>query len=341
MTNTALKTLFYPYQTDALQSPGADQRVLFLGAEPGFVLPDGWKAPVSAVQGFRPHFNALVRDGFETHAELPDGTYDHSLVLCGKHKGHNDALFAAALLRTRPGGTIVIAGDKMSGAGSFARRLSRSFSIIDRQSKYHGVVFWLHRPQQLDRAQVDVTRPPVPVRIDGRYSAAPGMFSYDRIDPASALLADHLPADLTGRIADFAAGWGYLSAQLVERCSAVTAIDLYEADYATLQAARENLAPVLDGACIEYHWHDLIAEPVERRYDAIVMNPPFHQGRSADPNIGQAMIRVAAKALERGGRLYVVANRHLPYEKILEQEFPRHGRLADESGFKVLWGRRS
>lgn len=341
MTNAALKTLFYPYQTGALQSPGADLQVLFLGAEPGFVLPEDWMAPIVTVQGFRPHFNALVRAGFETHAEFPDGSYDHSLVLCGKHKGHNDALFAAALRRTRPGGTIVIAGDKMSGAGSFARRLAGTFSIIDRQSKYHGVVFWLHRPQQLDQAQVEVTRPLPPVRVDDRFSASPGMFSHDRVDPASALLARCLPGDLTGRIADFAAGWGYLSVQLVERCSALTAIDLYEADFATLQAARENLAPVPDGARVEYHWHDLIAEPVERRYDAIVMNPPFHQGRSADPNIGQAMIRVAANALERRGRLYVVANRHLPYERILEQEFHSHGRLVDEAGFKVLWGRRS
>ena len=341
MTNIALKTLFHPYQTGVLPSPDADQRVLFLGAEPGFVLPDEWLAPIVMVQGFRPHFNALVRAGFETQTEPGDGSYDHSLVLCGKHKGHNDALFAAAMRHTRPGGTIVIAGDKMSGAGSFARRLSRTFSIIDRLSKHHGVVFWLHRPQQLDQAQSGTTRPPAPVQIDGRYSAAPGMFSHDRVDPASALLAQNLPANLTGRVADFAAGWGYLSAQLVERCAAVTALDLYEADFASLQAARENLASVPDSVRVNYHWHDLIAEPVGQRYDAIIMNPPFHQGRSADPNIGQAMIRVAAKALERGGRLFVVANRHLPYEKILERELPGHGRLADEAGFKVLWGRRS
>lgn len=341
MTNTALKTLFHPFQSGALQAPRACAEVLFLGAEPGFVLPDHWATPLIAVQGFRPYFNALIRAGIETHATLPDRTFDHVLILCGKHKGQNDALFAAALQRTRPGGTIVIAGDKMSGTGSFARRLSGRFSILGRQSKYHGVVFWLHRPQQLDPAQAELTRSPVPARIDGRYSAAPGMFSHDRVDPASALLARCLPSDLTGHVADFAAGWGYLSVQLRERCPAIRAIDLYEADFAALQAARENLGPVPDGPAIEYHWHDLIAEPVERRFDAIVMNPPFHQGRAADPNIGQAMIRVASTALERGGRLFVVANRHLPYEKVMEQEFSSQSRLADEAGFKVLWGRRN
>ena len=44
------------------------------------------------------------------------------------------------------------------------------------------------------------------------------------------------------------------------------------------------------------------------------MNPPFHTRPRADPALGQAMIRKAAAALRRGGRLFMVANRQLPYE---------------------------
>ena len=39
------------------------------------------------------------------------------------------------------------------------------------------------------------------------------MFSHGRIDPGSRLLAEALPADLSGKVADFCAGWGYLSAE--------------------------------------------------------------------------------------------------------------------------------
>lgn len=341
MTNNALKTLFHPYRSGIVQLPDTDERILFLGAEPGFVLPDQWSSVLVAVQGFRPHFNALVRAGIETHAELPDGEFDHSLVLCSKYRGHNEALFAAAIHRTRPGGNIIIAGDKAAGAGSLAKRLSRWFDVLDRKSKFHGVVFWLQRPPNLNQAQAEITATPDPSPIGNRFFAAPGMFSHDRVDPGSALLARHLPSDINGRVADFAAGWGYLSVQLLERCSAVTGIDLYEADLDTLQAARRNLRGVSTEGSIGFFWHDLIAEPVDQRYDTIIMNPPFHDGRVADPKIGQAMIRVAAARLERRGRLFVVANRHLPYENILEQEFSDHGRLADEGGFKVLWGKRA
>ncbi len=37
------------------------------------------------------------------------------------------------------------------------------------------------------------------------------MFSHDRIDDGSELLASRLPVDFPGDAADFGAGWGYLS----------------------------------------------------------------------------------------------------------------------------------
>ena len=72
----------------------------------------------------------------------------------------------------------------------------------------------------------------------------------------------------------------------------MTAIDLYEADFASLEAARTNLAGI-GASRPRFFWHDLAAEPVDDRYDAIVMNPPFHQGRAAEPEIGQADRRAA------------------------------------------------
>ena len=57
----------------------------------------------------------------------------------------------------------------------------------------------------------------------------------------------------------------------------------------SLEAAKANLAE-RRASTPGFFWHDLLAEPVERRYDAIVMNPPFHQGRAAEPEIGAGMI---------------------------------------------------
>ncbi len=110
-------------------------------------------------------------------------------------------------------------------------------------------------------------------------------------------------------------------------------IDLYEADYESLEAAKANLA---DFAAARFFWQDLANEPVPDRYDAIVMNPPFHRGRAAEPGIGRDMIRSAAAALRRGGRLFMVANRELPYEATLGDLFADWRETGREGGFKTF-----
>ncbi|TAM99599.1 MAG: methyltransferase, partial [Rhizobiaceae bacterium] len=111
------------------------------------------------------------------------------------------------------------------------------------------------------------------------------------------------------------------------------------ADYEALEAARRNL-PAGETPSRDFFWHDLIGETVVRRYDTVVMNPPFHAGRAAEPHLGQQMIRMAAQALKPGGRLILVANRPLPYEAVLAEAFSTHGEFARDDRFKVLWGRR-
>jgi len=208
-------------------------------------------------------------------------------------------------------------------------------------SKYHGVAFWLERTPQADVfagaiRQWYASLPPV----DGRFHTAPGKFSYDRIDAGSRRLAEHLPADLSGRVADFCAGWGYLAWETRARCPALASIDLYEADFAALEAARSNLAgqdgPNGSGApTMSFHWHDLVAEPVAETFDAVVMNPPFHAGRAAEPALGQALIASAAASLRKGGRLLMVANRGLPYAESLRQHFASVATRVEDGAFRV------
>ena len=53
---------------------------------------------------------------------------------------------------------------------------------------------------------------------------------------------------------------------------------------------------------------DITREPITRRYDCVVMNPPFHAGRKTEPALGEKFIEIAAKALKPKGRLLLVAN---------------------------------
>jgi 16S rRNA (guanine1207-N2)-methyltransferase len=170
----------------------------------------------------------------------------------------------------------------------------------------------------------------------GRFSSRPGVFAWDRIDPASALLAEHLPGDLRGHAADLGAGWGYLASELLQRCPGITALDLYEAEARALELARVNLAPFAQRAALGFHWHD-VTTGLPQLFDAIVIIPPFHaQFNAARPDIGRRFIAVAAEALKPGGRLWLVANRHLPYEAVLDASFGGTRLVAQRDGFKVV-----
>ena len=70
--------------------------------------------------------------------------------------------------------------------------------------------------------------------------------------------------------------------------------------------------------------------------DAVVCNPPFHTARAADPGLGAGFIRAAAKMLHPGGTLWLVANRHLPYEQALREHFGDVAEIGGDTRFKIL-----
>lgn len=335
MSRDALKTLFHPFATEAVPMPGEGARVIFLGAEAGNALPEGFGAQITAVQPFRPLFRALG----EGAVPEPEGeNYDGALVLCGKHRSENEDRVAEALQRVKPGGVIVIAGSKEDGIQPLRNTLLKLGLQIDYTPKYHGVAIWLARPQSADAAITALKK--MPVTVEDRFEAAPGMFSHDRVDAGSELLAGRLPTDFDGNAADFGAGWGYLSVMLAARSPRLNRIDLYEADHRALEFAKHNLARNCPNLNARFYWQDLGGEPVKEKYDLVVMNPPFHEAQAADPELGKAMIRSAASALKLGGRLMLVANRGLPYEPVLASEFREHGETCRNARFKVLWAKK-
>jgi len=87
MNQDASKTLLYPFEAGALDLPEKTDRALFLGAEPGFRLPDGWAAPIHAVQGFRPDFRALERMGVAVTPRAEEQGYGVALVLAACASG--------------------------------------------------------------------------------------------------------------------------------------------------------------------------------------------------------------------------------------------------------------
>lgn len=162
----------------------------------------------------------------------------------------------------------------------------------------------------------------------------PGVFSWDRIDPGTALLVSSLPA-LGGHGADLGCGVG-LIARAVLKAPAVTRLDLVDIDRRAVEAARRNV----EDPRARLHWADVRTGPALDGLNFVVCNPPFHDGGTEDRALGQAFIRRARAMLKTGGVLWLVANRHLPYEAVLGETFARVTRRAEAGGYKVYEARR-
>lgn len=329
----ALETLLYPFSIGAVTWP-TDGRILFLRARSSQELP---RDRLLCEQNFKPFADALTRDGLRI-AEPTDERFPLVLVLPPRQREEARALLAQAALRTTPGGIVVASMGNNEGARSGEADLERLAGNIHRASKNKCRVCWATiSPDTIDAALLEQWRvldAPRPI-AGGRFLSRPGLFAWDRIDAASALLVEQLPDNLSGRAADLGAGYGYLSAELLARNPGIVALDVYEAEARALAMARLNLANAAQRLAIDFLWHD-VTTGLSARYDVIVSNPPFHQGRADQPELGQAFIVAAARAMNPGGRFWLVANRHLPYESVLANHFANVRTATVHDGFKVI-----
>ncbi|HET7359105.1 MAG TPA: methyltransferase, partial [Rhodanobacteraceae bacterium] len=289
----ASEALFLPLAGGQLRLP-ADGRVLFLRARDGFRLRETAKPGWLCQQSFKPFAEALARSGLRVGEPGADEHFDLVPVLPPRQRDEARAVFARAVRHALPGGIVLAAMTNVEGAKSGEADLRRLAGPVQVLSKHKSRVFWT-APLAADAVDpallAEWAALDAPREIAGGYTSRPGLFAWDRVDAGSALLAAHLPDDLHGRIADLGAGYGYLSAEVIARCPQVTALDAYEAEARALEPARRNLARAQQASGHEVdvavYWHDVTAG-LPQRYDAIVSNPPFHQGRADLPELGRA-----------------------------------------------------
>ncbi|WP_415183461.1 methyltransferase [Phaeovulum sp.] len=283
------------------------------------------KDRVRVVQGFRPDHDAFAAQGYAVAPE-PAGPYAAAVVFLPRSKSEARALLHEAATRVRPGGPIWVDGAKTDGIDSVLKGLRAAGPVSDPISKAHGKVFsFAATSGALAEWQAQ------PLHPAPGFITLPGVFSADNVDRGSMLLAAALPAKLPGRVADLGAGWGWLSAEVLKR-DGVDELHLIEADHAALACARANI----NDPRAHFHWADATQFQPEARFGAVVMNPPFHTARAADPALGAAFIRAAGGMLSLSGTLWMVANRHLPYEAALRAAFHEVAEVAGDGAFKVM-----
>lgn len=327
--NPALDTLLLALSPEhGLTIP---DRALFLGATPHQNLPlttVGW-------QPLKPLADAWDQAGYKRIDDLGDETYPLVLVLPGKSRDETLSWFALAYDRLKPDGRLVVAMPNSAGAGRFEKELKKAASNVTSISKNKCRAFFTTKNDGWDMKLVDEWRElSKPKDLNGTYITQAGIFSSDHIDPGSQLLADHLPKNLRGHIADLGAGWGFLTDMALQKNPNIERIDLFEADMRAVQCSLSNL--LAHTQTIYHHWHD-VTLGLPDTYDAIIMNPPFHTGQATDIDLGKSFITTAANSLRRGGQLFIVANRQLPYESLLDSLNLRYRKPHEDPTYKLLF----
>ncbi|MCF7821761.1 MAG: methyltransferase [Mariprofundaceae bacterium] len=291
------------------------------------------------LQHFKPEYNELKRMGLKCSRNIAAST-DMALLIPSKNRQQTLGWMAEAMISLVDGGKLLVACANNHGARSYEKSLKELAGNIGSSSKAKCRVFSARKSETLDTklaGQWIADTQPRQVESHGLVSQ-PGLFSWEKPDIGSQLLLRYLPETLHGRGMDLCCGYGFLSEQLLRTSPDIESVYLVEADRLALQCAERNTA--LWQEKVEAHWLDAASEPLlpsqKTRLDWVVCNPPFHKGQERDLPLGRAIIANGCKSLKRGGRLYMVANRKLPYETTLDQMLMNHRIIVQEQGFKII-----
>ena len=295
----------------------------------GFPLLDVVDVPGGALQ-----VSPLVAES-EDLADLPEGSLDEIVVQAPAGAVERRYVLALALRALKVDGRLTALALKDRGGLRLNKELTAFGCTIGESAKRHHRICVALKPANVTGLEAAIAEG-APRRLDGDgLWTQPGVFSWDRLDPGSALLLKSLQP-VSGVGVDLGCGIGILSHAILASPK-VTKLTLVDLDRRAIEAAKRNVADPR----VAVLWADARrGADLLSGLDFVVTNPPFHDGGGEDKGLGQAFITSAAAMLRKSGVLWIVANRHLPYEAALNEHFKTVRPVADAGGFKVYEARK-
>jgi len=272
--------------------------------------------------------------GGQALEELESASLSEAIIAAPPGASERRYVIAHVLRALAPGGSLTALAPKARGGTRLRKELEAFGCAVAETSRRHQRICRVARPDALSNLEAAMSAGAP------RYAEAvalwtqPGVFSWDRPDPGTGQLLAALPP-LSGRGVDLGCGLGVL-ARAVLSSQAVTSMALIDIDSRAIAAARRN---VEDPRAV-FHWADARTAPDLSDLDFVVMNPPFHDEGFEDRDLGRNFIRRAHEVLRPGGVLWLVANRHLPYEAVLMELFTTVTPKGEGAGYKVFEARR-
>ena len=255
-------------------------------------------------------------------------------------------LLADAFAVLKIGGRCYIAGATNEGIKTAATTLESLFGnarVLSRDSS-HRVVSAVKRadtpadPRLLENPylQVDAFNQLNATLRGGEYVlyTRPGIFSWDHVDEATAILAKAMQIPNGASVLDLGCGYGALGI-VASSLSGGGPLCMLDADVEAVRSATRS-AESNGVTSFRALVSDVASAVRDERFDVVVTNPPFHVGKATDLDVPMQFIEDAYEVLSEGGHLFLVANRTLPYEQAIRHRFGNVGNLHDGPRFKVL-----
>ena len=135
----------------------------------------------------------------------------------------------------------------------------------------------------------------------------PGLFAGGLLDVMTASMLHHMSKPGSDHsVLDYCCGSGAIAAAL-RSWNGSTKLHLLDADAVALDAARINVPDATH--YLSDGWTNISEE---LKFDWIVSNPPVHSGKHDDFAVLQALIVGSVPRLKSGGKLFIVAQNHIP-----------------------------
>ncbi|MCL1035798.1 class I SAM-dependent methyltransferase [Shewanella submarina] len=286
------------------------------------------------------HFLALKHQSndklkcFFGHQLPTDDSFDSVVVYFPKAKSLAPYLFNLAASYLKPGGQLLVVGDNKGGVKSLPRILPNYFSpAMKLDNARHCLLFAAELIEQAPAIKLTdwVNRYQLPTP-QGELTICNlvGVFSEKKLDMGTELLLENLPK-LSGRVLDFGCGAGVIAACLLKDNPELS-LDCVDINAMALASCELTLAA--NGLSARVYPSDGLAQ-TEGSFDAVISNPPFHDGLNATTDIALKFVRDSHAALSSGGCWQIVANRHLPYSETIAATFGQVCCIANNNKFKV------
>ncbi len=348
----------------AMDTPSAGARSLHLASGNGLVPAvamavgfapyafDRYKANAESTRRSLAAAPGVVEGAYAVHHEVlanevvPAASCALATIRIPTDKHGVQQAVAEAFRALAVGGVCLIAGANDEGAKPAAKLLAQVFGHARLDAQHSSCRLLV--ATKLAEAPVDassISSPwldqhrfhEVPVTVaDDRIvlSTRPGVFSWEHLDEASGILGDIMRIAPGESVLDLGCGSGVLGV-LAARQSGTGRVVLLDADADAVRCARRT-ATAAGCRNVEVRASDVTDAVTDEAFDVVLSNPPFHLGKGTDLAIPRAFIEQAYARLLPGGRLYLVANRTLPYESLIDECFGEVRTAHDGRRFKVI-----